>query len=193
MNVKGALHCITDLLSNDEDMLDLLLTEKARAKAENRVLPLETHENVEMLLEEYARQLNSTLLEIDYMLQRVQSKQDMVALSLDAYRNRVIRMNLYLTMGGISFAFGTTVAGFFGMNVIHGYEEVEGVFQWVVLGSCLFGGGFLAACYSYLNGSRMRRRTIDHVNEIEKMNRALGDMSAVSSDAACRISAISFP
>merc|ERR1719253_887649 len=26
---------------------------------------------------------------------------------------------------------------------------------------------------------RMRRRTIDHVNEIEKMNRALGDMSAL--------------
>lgn len=179
MNVKGALDCITDLLSNDEDMLALLLTEKARAKAEHRILPMERHEGVEMLLEEYARQLKSTLLEIDYMLQRVQSKQDMVALSLDAYRNRVIRMNLYLTMGGVSLAFGTVVAGFFGMNVIHGYEDVEGVFEWVVLGSCLFGGGFLGACYSYLNGSRTRRRTTEHVNEIEIMNRALGDMSAL--------------
>ena len=114
MNVKGALHSITELLENDEDMIDLQLTEKARAKAENRTLPHSSHESVEMLLEEYARQLNSILLEIDYMLSRVQSKQDMMALSLDGYRNRMIRMNLYLTIGGISLAFGTAVAGFFG-------------------------------------------------------------------------------
>ena len=117
-------------------------------------LPIEYHENVEMLLEEYARRLNSILLEIDYMLQRVQSKQDMVALSLDAYRNRMIRMNLYLTVGGISLAFGTTVAGFFGMNLVNGYEGAHGMFDLVVVGSCLFGGGFLGGCYSYLNGSR---------------------------------------
>ena len=53
--MKGALGCITHLLSNDEDMLDLLLTEKENAKAENKTLPLESHENVELLLEEYAR------------------------------------------------------------------------------------------------------------------------------------------
>ncbi|KAK1749185.1 hypothetical protein QTG54_001124 [Skeletonema marinoi] len=77
-----------DLLSNDEDMISLLLTEKANAKARNEVLPVESHEKVELLLEEYARQLKSVLLEIGYLLQRVQSKQDMMALQLDAYRNR---------------------------------------------------------------------------------------------------------
>ena len=154
MNVKGALHCLTSLLESDEDMIDLQLTAKSNAKKENRTLPLESHDNVEMVLEEYARQLNSILLEIDYMLSRVQSKQDMLALSLDAYRNRMIRMNLYLTIGGISLAFSTTVAGFFGMNVINGMEHAEGIFELVVAGSCLFGGGFLGACYSYLNGSR---------------------------------------
>jgi magnesium transporter len=154
MNVKGALKCITDLLSNDQDMVDLLLTEKAIAKLENRTLPIELHGTVEMMLEEYARQLSSTLLEIDFMLQRVQSKQDMVALSLDAYRNRMIRMNLNLTIGGISLAFATTTAGFFGMNVQHGLEHTEGVFQVIVAGCCLLGGGFLGGCYSHLYGSR---------------------------------------
>ena len=52
MNCKGALNCITDLLSNDEDMISLLLTEKANAKARNEVLPVESHEKVELLLEE---------------------------------------------------------------------------------------------------------------------------------------------
>lgn len=179
MNIKGALHCITDLLSNDEDMLGLLLTERAIAKSESREVPVESHHKVEMLLEEYARQLKSTLSEVDYMLQRVQSKQDMVSLSLDAFRNRMIQMNLYLTVGGISLAFGTTVAGFFGMNLVSGLEEAEGVFGTVVLGSCLFGGGFLAGCYSYLKGSRVKARTLNSLNEIEVMNRALGDMAAL--------------
>ena len=181
MNVKGALRCITELLSNDEDLLDLLLTEKAIAKSEDRTLPIESHANVEMILEEYARQLNSTLLEIDYMLQRVQSKQDMLALQLDAYRNRMIRMNLYLSMGGISMGFGTAgkffiwvhrvllrrpcpvhfacllcaaVAGFFGMNVINGLENADGVFNVIVASSTMIGLAFTAACYSYINGSR---------------------------------------
>ena len=104
----------------------------------------------------------------------------------------MIRMNLYLSVAGISIGFGTgeieltvrvlsdqqtsmflhmllsitliflcaqiihsaAVAGFFGMNVINGLEEVEGVFALVVLSSCLFGGGFMAACFSYLEGTK---------------------------------------
>jgi len=194
MNVKGAIHCITDLLSNDEDMLDLLLTEKSAAKSKNQELHIKAHENVELLLEEYGRQLNSILLEIAYLLQRVQSKQDMVALSLDAYRNRMIRMNLYLSMGGISLAFGTAVAGFFGMNVINGMEQTEGIFEAIVLGSTLTGGLFLGACASYVDGSRMQRRTLENLNQIEVLNRALSDMPAVSCSArfrrllSCRVS-----
>ena len=94
MNVKGALRCITELLESDEDMLNLQLSARSLAKAEHRALPIENHTEVEQLLEEYARQLNSILLEIEYLLQRVQSKQEMLALSLDAFRNRMITMNL---------------------------------------------------------------------------------------------------
>eukprot|EP00573_Skeletonema_grethae_P000237 CAMPEP_0201686606 /NCGR_PEP_ID=MMETSP0578-20130828/987_1 /ASSEMBLY_ACC=CAM_ASM_000663 /TAXON_ID=267565 /ORGANISM="Skeletonema grethea, Strain CCMP 1804" /LENGTH=524 /DNA_ID=CAMNT_0048170677 /DNA_START=20 /DNA_END=1594 /DNA_ORIENTATION=- len=179
MNCKGALNCITDLLSNDEDMISLLLTEKANAKAKNEVLPVESHEKVELLLEEYARQLKSVLLEIGYLLQRVQSKQDMMALQLDAYRNRMIRMNLYLSMGAISMGFGTAVAGFFGMNVINGVEDADGIFNIIVSSSCMVGLAFTAACYSYIDGSRTKRRTIENLEEIEIMNRALGDMPAL--------------
>jgi len=179
MNVKGALRCLTDLLSNDQDMVDLLLTEKAIAKAENRTVPLELHGTVEMMLEEYARQLTSTLLEIDYMLSRVQSKQDMVALTMDANRNRMIRMNLNLTIGGISLAFATTVAGFFGMNITSGYETMPHAFNGIVAGSLLLGGGFMGGCYSHLYGPHARWKTRQHVQSIEIMNRALGDMAAL--------------
>jgi hypothetical protein len=46
------------------------------------------------------------------------------------------------------------VAGFFGMNLISGLEETSGVFEMVVLSSCLFGGGFMGACVSFLEGSK---------------------------------------
>ncbi|KAL7521726.1 hypothetical protein ACHAWX_006401 [Stephanocyclus meneghinianus] len=98
---------------------------------------------------------------------------------MDAYRNRMIRMNLYLSVAGISIGFGTAVAGFFGMNVINGLEEVEGVFALVVLSSCLFGGGFMAACFSYLEGTKTHTRTIQNLNQIEVLNRALSDMPAL--------------
>ncbi len=62
------------------------------------------------------------------MLLRVQSKQDMAAITLDANRNRMIPMNLNLTIGGISLAFAKTVAAFFGMNIQHELEYEEGAF-----------------------------------------------------------------
>ncbi|KAL7510169.1 hypothetical protein ACHAXN_007077 [Cyclotella atomus] len=179
MNVKGAIRCITDLLESDEDMNNLLLTEQSIARKNNEVLDIESHASVELLLEEYGRQLNSILLEIDYLLQRVQSKQDILALSMDAYRNRMIRMNLYLSVGGVSLGFGTAIAGFFGMNLISGLEESPGVFEMVVLSSCLFGGGFAGACVSFLEGSKTQAKTIENLNQIEVLNRALSDMPAL--------------
>jgi len=179
MNVKGALNCVTDLLDNDEDMINLQLTAKQRAGENNETLPMESHQDVELLLEEYARQLNSILLEIDFLLQRVQSKQDLVALSLDAFRNRMIRMNLYLSIGAISLAFSTATAGFYGMNVPNGMEDVKGVFESIILGSAIFGGAFLGGCYHYINGSSQQKRTLENLQQIEVMNRALGDMSAL--------------
>ena len=98
---------------------------------------------------------------------------------MDAYRNRMIRMNLYLSVVGISLAFGTAVAGFFGMNVINGWESSEGIFEIVVMGSCLFGGGFMGTCYSYLEGTKTHTKTIENLNQIEVLNRALSDLPAL--------------
>lgn len=179
MNVKGALRCLKDLLDSDEDMLNLMLTEKYEAKQRNEELPIKSHERVELLLEEYGRQLNSILLEIAYLLQRVQSKQDMVSLSLDSYRNRIIRMNLYLTMAGISLAFGTTIAGFFGMNLVNGLENHPTAFQFVVVSSTILGAGIMGACLSYIGGSRTRADTAETMRQLEIVERALSNMPAL--------------
>jgi len=75
MNIKSVLSCLKQLLESDEDLLALLLTEKALAKEKGTALNHNLHEHVELLFEEYARQLNMVLNEVHYLLQRVQSKQ----------------------------------------------------------------------------------------------------------------------
>ena len=67
------------------------------------------------------------------------------------------------------------------MNVVNGVEEAEGIFNIIVASSCMVGLAFTVACYSYIDGSRTKQRTIENLEEIEIMNRALGDMPAVSS------------
>lgn len=48
-------------------------------------------EYVEILVGVYARQLSSMLWEIQYLLSRLESKREFVALALASYRNRMVR------------------------------------------------------------------------------------------------------
>ena len=38
------------------------------------------------------------------------------------YRNRLVKVNVHIAIAGLSLAFGTTAAGFFGMNLVSGFE-----------------------------------------------------------------------
>jgi len=179
MHVKSALKSLKHLLENDEDMLGLLLTEQMAAKKRGEVLSNQHHESVELLFEEYSRQLNNTLEEIYYLLRRVQSKQELVAISLDAYRNSMIQMNVYLAISGIGLGAGTTVAGFYGMNLIHGLENSPSAFSNVVGFTSFLGVLIFAGCSSYLSGPIMRRRVMQRQDELGVISRALSDMNAL--------------
>lgn len=179
IHVKQSLECLTELLNNDDDMLRLLLTEQRQAEARGEQVSPERHEDVELLLEEYARQLNNIMVEINYLLQRLQSKQEFASLALAGYRNRLIRMNLYLALAGLSLGVGTTVAGFFGMNLISGLEESPYAFNSVMMLTSLAGVSVAAACSRYVSGKTMRNRAKDRLDEIETLSGALSDMPAL--------------
>jgi magnesium transporter len=179
IHVKQSLECLTTLLNNDDDMLRLLLTEQRQAEARGETVSPERHEDVELLLEEYARQLNNILFEIHYLLQRLQSKQEFASLALAGYRNRLIRMNLYLALIGLSLGVGTTVAGFFGMNLISGFEESPTAFNTVILLTSATGASVAGVCASYVSGKTMRHRANERLEEIDTLTGALSDMSAL--------------
>jgi len=179
MKVDSVLKCLTHLLQNDDDMLGLLLAENLRAEGRGEALEVRRHESVELLLEEYARQFENVRQEVRYLLKRVQSKQEMVAISLDAYRNKMIRMNLSIAIAGIGIATSTAVAGFYGMNLIHGLEDSPTAFNNVILSTSVTGAFLIGSCMAYISSPNVKRGTLRTLEEIDTIGDALTNMSAL--------------
>lgn len=187
MQVKSALTCLTDLLDDDEDMLGLLLTEKKEAKRLGKNIDYVRHESVELLLEEYSRQLAIVLEETRFLLKKVQSKQELVSISLAAFRNRMIRMNLYLSIGAVGIASSTATAGYFGMNLTHGFEESPTAF-WNVVGGASFAGLlFVGGCAAYIHGTASNSRTMARLREIEVLDGVLSPAKMGALDYTMKI------
>jgi hypothetical protein len=118
IQVKQTIDCLNEVLENDDAMLSLLLTEQDVALKEGTTIDRIRHEHVELLIGVYARQISHISMEISYLLNRIQSKQELVALTLSSYRNRMVQLNLHLNIAALAIGFSTVIAGFFGMNVI---------------------------------------------------------------------------
>jgi hypothetical protein len=179
LQVKQALQCLTDLLEDDEQMLSLLLTEQAQAIATGVAVDFARHQHVELLLGGYARQISNTLYEIQYLLKRLQSKQEFVALALAGYRNRMVRMNVNIGIVGVSVGFATAIAGFFGMNIVSGLEASPNAFGYVVAASGATSALVSAVAMNYLSGKAMQQRAQTRLEEIETLTGALSDMCAL--------------
>lgn len=179
LQVKKSLQCLKDLLEDDEEMLNLLVTEQAAARQSGVPVDLERHQHVEILVGVYARQLSNLLQEIDYLLGRVQSKQDFVALALAGYRNRLIRMNVNIGILGVSTGITTTIAGVFGMNLISGFEESPIAFAAVTGGSSAVAVMVAGMFFNFISGSATQKRAADQLAENETLSKALSDMTAL--------------
>merc|ERR1719247_875960 len=76
------------------------------------------------MLEEQQRQLNTVLTEVIYLQQKIKAKQELAKISMDAYRNSILRASLNIAVASLGLAFPTVAAGFFGMNVVNGFELI---------------------------------------------------------------------
>jgi magnesium transporter len=179
MQVRQSLECLDHLLTHDDEMLALLLTEQNAAQDSGDVVDFARHEHVELLLGVYARQISNVSMEITYLLQRLQSKQEFVTLALSGYRNRMVQMNVHLSIAALSLGLSTTVAGFFGMNLLHGLESSNIAFGYVVFFSCTSSLLTWMWALNHLSGTKMRRRAKQRLDEMETLTGALSDMSAL--------------
>ena len=185
MEVDAARTTVTDLLKSDADMLALLLTE--RHLRGGQPLDPKLHDVVELLLEDYSRQLHAIHQEIEYLLRRVQSKQEAVSLSMDSYRNRLIHMNVHLAVASVCLSVGSCTAGFLGMNVPNGFESNPMAFGFALAGSGAAAAGVITACRSYLHGGTMRRRVDERAKRVRAVSRVLADMGSLEYAIRCVI------
>ena len=105
--------------------------------------------------------------------------QDHYAIKLSTYRNDMIRMNVRLSIATVGMGFATMVAGFFGMNVTHGLEEIPGVFFPTVVGSLSVGGAIYLACQSHLSGGAAQHRGKMRAMEAQSVTMMLKDMNSL--------------
>jgi hypothetical protein len=97
----------------------------------------------------------------------------------------MITMNVYLSIAGVSFASGTAMTSWFGMNLLSGLETSLSAFSNVVLSTSLISASVFVGCVSYISGSNMKKRAIYRHEEIQTLTGALSNMEAIDYAVRC--------
>ncbi|KAJ1448850.1 hypothetical protein M885DRAFT_537618 [Pelagophyceae sp. CCMP2097] len=84
---------------------------------------------------------------IEKLTGNIEGTKKLLELALDNERNRIERMELYLSIGGLSFGMVAGVSGIFGMNLVSGLEETPGVFGAVIGATIVVAVGLSYACW----------------------------------------------
>eukprot|EP00656_Telonema_subtile_P019669 TRINITY_DN20898_c0_g1_i1.p1 TRINITY_DN20898_c0_g1~~TRINITY_DN20898_c0_g1_i1.p1 ORF type:complete len:570 (+),score=121.81 TRINITY_DN20898_c0_g1_i1:233-1942(+) len=132
---------IKGLLENDDDMIELLLSEK-QARG-GTTPPVDEHDEVELLLETHLREFSTLGREAMVLRRRIMATQEIVNINMDNYRNRIIRVNVGISILSLGCASSVIGASFAGMNLISGLEEHPSMFWWTCAG-CLGLGATMA-------------------------------------------------
>ncbi|KAF8880068.1 Mg2+ transporter protein cora-like protein [Infundibulicybe gibba] len=110
---------LEEVLGQDEDLTAMYLTDK-----KNNVLRgLQDHEELEVLLESFSKQVEEIVNEAENIESNVQSTQEIVELILDSNRNALLALDLQVSIGTMGIGSGALVAGFYGMNLANHLEE----------------------------------------------------------------------
>lgn len=166
---------------NELDARFGLLTHPPDAEARRTNIPVafERHQHVELLLGVYSRQFSTIMQEVNYLLSRIECKQEFLDLELALYRNRLIRMNVDLGILTAATGVTTAVSGTFGMNLITGLENSSSAFMIVSAASAMGALGVASFFRSRLFGKKMQTRGEQRIEEIQTLSRVLSDMTAL--------------
>uniref|UniRef100_A0A1J3ITL1 Magnesium transporter n=1 Tax=Noccaea caerulescens TaxID=107243 RepID=A0A1J3ITL1_NOCCA len=90
-------------------------------------------EELEMLLEAYFMQIDSTLNKLNTLREYIDDTEDYINIQLDNHRNQLIQLELMLSSGTVCVSMYSMVAGIFGVNFPYAWNENHGyIFKWVV-------------------------------------------------------------
>ncbi|OMO78393.1 Mg2+ transporter protein, CorA-like/Zinc transport protein ZntB [Corchorus capsularis] len=154
---------LEQLLDDDDDMADLYLSRKlagasspvsgsgapnwypssptigSKISRTSRASAVTVHEDndveeLEMLLEAYFMQIDSTLNKLTTLREYIDDTEDYINIQLDNHRNQLIQLELFLSSGTVCLSIYSLVAAIFGMNIPYTWKEGHGyMFKWVVI------------------------------------------------------------
>lgn len=110
--VQAALQSVLD---EDEDMADMYLTEKRRNPGLTRN-PVD-HDEAEMLLETYLQNVDDLTAKAGLLNTAIDDTENLIEIHLDTMQNRLLLVDLIITVIMTMLSFGTMITGIFGMNL----------------------------------------------------------------------------
>lgn len=126
---------LAKLLDEDEDMAAAYLTEKHAMPSFSRN-PLD-HDEIETLVEAYLQVIEELVSQSVLLNSGIEDTEDLVSIHLDTLRNKLLSVELALSVVSMTFGFGGLVAGVFGMNLPIPPFEADSSRLWFVF-VCLF-------------------------------------------------------
>ena len=136
-NSDLAHRAITDVLAQDEDMVGMYLTDK-------RQRDISDHIQIELLLEACTKQMAEVRRLISDLADSIRTLENATGFMLDAVRNDLIGFEIRINIISMGLGLGAFVAGLYGMNFAHGFEESPYAFYVVTGTTCCFIAGITA-------------------------------------------------
>jgi magnesium transporter len=112
---------------------------------------------VEMLLEPYVIQVDSTWNKLQTLTEYVEDTEDFINIELDSQRNQLIRLDLVLTLLGVSMALVTAATSLFAMNVELAPGMPEGPYSMFLVISLSCAGGALLLVATVVTLAKRRK------------------------------------
>ncbi|CAL8471666.1 g11208 [Coccomyxa elongata] len=188
-DVKEAREAIQEVVDDDKVLAAVCLSDEddmstAAMLASGRQTP--RMRMAAALLGSYERQIQSVEGSLREMAENLEVFREVWSMHLSATRNRIIRINLVVTVASFALSICIVPASFFGMNLPHGLEDDPAVFWPIVAASVAVSGAMFGAVYAYWRfwpNRRHEKRVLDlkalrdlllyHVDDLEDIMAAL--------------------
>ncbi|KAL8139002.1 hypothetical protein V2J09_005003 [Rumex salicifolius] len=171
---------LEQLLDDDDDMADLYLSRKhngsgsgltspsvipywypasptiaTKVSRASRASGFTAHEEndveqLEMLLEAYFMQIESTLNKLNTLREYIDDTEDYINIQLDSHRNQLIQLELFVSSSSVCLSLYSLVGAIFGMNIPYKWREHhDHLFKWVVILTGLVCGSLFVLIMAY--------------------------------------------
>eukprot|EP00455_Lapot_gusevi_P046142 TRINITY_DN6026_c0_g1_i2.p1 TRINITY_DN6026_c0_g1~~TRINITY_DN6026_c0_g1_i2.p1 ORF type:complete len:580 (+),score=107.61 TRINITY_DN6026_c0_g1_i2:57-1796(+) len=137
------------------------------------------HEEIEAMLQNCHRRITLIGQQCTYLNHSIQSTQDVVNMNLSAMRNRVLRINMQVSLASCSLAGGGTVAALFGMNLNSGLEE--NIYAFPIMAGVVLSltATIFSVLVSFSRGTKQEAQRLRDIKAVQSLLYEIDDIESI--------------